>query len=151
MIKNRSARGDTLSMRQKTKNHRNQGSNEKKMFFLYQSRSRLPRWVHVVQKTRAKNSHAWAPLILFFYFWRRFLRVWLKSLKKMLIWPKKICFEKNQKRYQKTQNLMLISNLLKGFKKIHQKKVISKTSSTKMSKSGKSAYFRHIFANNFFW
>jgi hypothetical protein len=22
----------------------------------------MPRWVHFVQKTRAKNSHAWAPL-----------------------------------------------------------------------------------------
>jgi hypothetical protein len=51
-------------MRQKTKNHRNQGSNDKKVFFLDQSQSRLPRWVHVVQKTRAKNSHAWAPLSL---------------------------------------------------------------------------------------
>ncbi len=33
---------------------------------------------------------------------------------------------------------------------MHQKKVISKTSLTNMSKSEKSAYFRHIFANNFF-
>jgi hypothetical protein len=33
---------------------------------------------------------------------------------------------------------------------MHHKKVISKTSLTNMSKSGKSAYFRHIFANNFF-
>ncbi len=31
-------------------------------FFFYQSPSRFPRWVHVVRKTRAKNSHAWAPL-----------------------------------------------------------------------------------------
>ncbi len=31
-----------------------------------------------------------------------------------------------------------------------QKKVISKTSLTNMSKSEKSAYFRHVFANNFF-
>jgi hypothetical protein len=31
------------------------------------------------------------------------------------------------------------------------KKVISKTSLTNMSKSEKSAYFRHVFANNFFW
>jgi hypothetical protein len=29
------------------------------------------------------------------------------------------------------------------------KKVISKTSLTNMSKSEKSAYFRHVFANNF--
>jgi hypothetical protein len=31
------------------------------------------------------------------------------------------------------------------------KKVTSKTSLTNMSKSEKSAYFRHLFANNFFW
>ncbi len=30
------------------------------------------------------------------------------------------------------------------------KKVISKTSLTNMSKSEKSAFFRHVFANNFF-
>ncbi len=34
---------------------------------------------------------------------------------------------------------------------MHQKKVISKTILTNMSKSEKSAYFRHVFANNFFW
>jgi hypothetical protein len=33
---------------------------------------------------------------------------------------------------------------------MHTKKVISKTSLTNMSKSEKSAYFRHVFANNFF-
>ncbi len=44
---------------------------------------------------------------------------------------------------------MLISNPLKMFTKIH-KKVKSKTSLTNMSKSEKSAYFRNIFANNFF-
>ncbi len=33
---------------------------------------------------------------------------------------------------------------------MHQKNVISKTSLTNMSKSGKSAYFRHASANNFF-
>jgi hypothetical protein len=49
-------------MQQKTKNHRKQGSNDNKMFYLDQSPSRLPRWVHVVQKMRAKISHAWAPL-----------------------------------------------------------------------------------------
>jgi hypothetical protein len=45
---------------------------------------------------------------------------------------------------------MLISNTLKKFYKDSPKKVISKTSLTNMSKSGKSAYFRHIFAKNFF-
>ncbi len=53
----------TLSMRQKTKNNRNQGSNAKKIFFLVLFPSPLPRWVRLVQKTRAKNYHAWAPLI----------------------------------------------------------------------------------------
>ncbi len=33
---------------------------------------------------------------------------------------------------------------------MHQKKVINKTSLTNMSKSEKSAFFRHVFANNFF-
>jgi hypothetical protein len=49
-------------MGQKTKNHQNQESIDKKMAFLVQSPSHLPRWVHLVQKTQAKNSHAWAPL-----------------------------------------------------------------------------------------
>jgi hypothetical protein len=49
-------------MRQKTKNHQNQGSIDKKFDFFPQSLSHLPIWVHLVQKTRAKNSHAWAPL-----------------------------------------------------------------------------------------
>jgi hypothetical protein len=33
---------------------------------------------------------------------------------------------------------------------MHQNKVTSKTSLTNMSKSEKSAFFRHVFANNFF-
>ncbi len=49
-------------MRQKTKNHQNQGPIEKKFDFFPQSLTHIPRWVHLVQKTRAKNSHAWAPL-----------------------------------------------------------------------------------------
>jgi hypothetical protein len=51
-----------LSMRQKTKNHQNQGSIDKKFDFFPQSPTHIPRWVHLVQKTRAKKSHAWAPL-----------------------------------------------------------------------------------------
>jgi hypothetical protein len=50
-------------MRQKTKNHQNQGSIDKKFDFFPQSLSHIPRWVHLVPKTRAKKSHAWAPLI----------------------------------------------------------------------------------------
>ena len=52
----------TLSMRQKTKNYRIRGSNDQKFFFLFYFPSHIPIWVWFVQKTRAKNSHAWAPL-----------------------------------------------------------------------------------------
>jgi hypothetical protein len=48
------------------------------------------------------------------------------------------------------QNFTLISNPLKTLLKMHQKKVISKTSLTNMSKREKSAYFRNVFVNNFF-
>jgi hypothetical protein len=48
-------------MQQKNKNHQNQESIDKKMDFLVQFPSHLPRWGHLVQKTRAKNSHVWAP------------------------------------------------------------------------------------------
>ena len=51
-------------MRQKIKNHRKQGSFDKKFDFFPQTLSHIPRWVRFVQKTRAKNSHAWAPLSL---------------------------------------------------------------------------------------
>ncbi len=77
----------------------------------------------------------------YFDFLSHFLRVWLQSLKKVLIWPKKL------NRCQKTQNFTLILNLLKKLWKNALKKVISKTSLTDMSKS---AFFRHVFANNFF-
>ncbi len=49
-------------MRQKTINLRNQGSFDQKFDFFSQTLSHIPRWVRLVQKTRAKNSHAWAPL-----------------------------------------------------------------------------------------
>ena len=49
-------------MRQKTINRRNQGSFDKKIDFFSQTLSHIPRWVRLEQKTRAKNSHAWAPL-----------------------------------------------------------------------------------------
>ncbi len=54
-------------MRQKTKNHRNQGSFDKKFDFFLQTLSHIARWVRFVQKTRAKNSHAWAPLKKLFH------------------------------------------------------------------------------------
>jgi len=53
----------TLSMRQKTKNYRIRGSNAQKIFILFYFPSHIPIWVWFVQKTRAKNSHAWAPLM----------------------------------------------------------------------------------------
>ena len=56
----------TLSMRQRTKNHRNQGSIVKKIRFFSKCLRHVSRWVCFVQKTRSKNSHAWAPLILLF-------------------------------------------------------------------------------------
>jgi hypothetical protein len=49
-------------MRQKTKNYRIKGSNAKKCFIFFYFPSHIPKWVWFVQKTRAKNSHAWAPL-----------------------------------------------------------------------------------------
>ncbi len=85
----------------------------------------------------------------FFDFSSRFLHIWLQNLK-VLILPKKIFFWKKQKRCPKTQNFTLISNRWKSSWKIYQKKVISKTSLINMSKSEESAFFRHIFANNFF-
>ncbi len=56
----------TLSMRQKTKNYRIRGSNAQKIFILFYFPSHIPIWVWFVQKTRAKNSHAWAPLMRLF-------------------------------------------------------------------------------------
>jgi hypothetical protein len=50
----------------KSKNHLNQGSINKTIHFLVQSPSYIPRWVHLVYKTRAKNCHAWATLKLEF-------------------------------------------------------------------------------------
>ncbi len=62
----------------------------------------------------------------------------------------KKCLKKITK-VSKTQNFTPISNPLKKcLKNNSQKKVISKTSLTNMSKRGKSAFFRHVFANNFF-
>ncbi len=48
-------------MRQKTKTIKIR-SELIKNDFLFESLIHLPRLVHLVQKTRAKNSHAWAPL-----------------------------------------------------------------------------------------
>ncbi len=85
----------------------------------------------------------------FFDFLSRFLCVWLQSLKKFDL--KKIFFEKNRKRCQKRRISRWFWIRWKSCEKMHHKKVISKTSLTSMSKSEKSAFFRHVFANNLFW
>ncbi len=87
----------------------------------------------------------------FFDFLSRFLRIWLQSLKKYYYDLKKIFLQKNKKRCQKTQNFTLISNPLKKLLKNAPKKVTGKTSLTNMSKNEKSAFFRHVFANNICW
>ncbi len=86
----------------------------------------------------------------FFDFLSCFLSVWLQSLKKVLIWPKKFFFEKKSKKVSKTQISRWFRIRWKNCYKMHKKKVISKTSLTNMSKSEKSAFFHHVFANNFF-
>ena len=55
-----------------------------------------------------------------------------------------------KKRYQKRRISCWFWIRWKSFEKMPRKKVISKTSLTNMSKSEKSAFFRHVFANNFF-
>ncbi len=79
----------------------------------------------------------------FFDFWRRFLRVWLQSLKKVLIWPTFFCLI--IKGIKKRRISCWFQIRRKSFKNAPEQ-VMSKTSLTNMSKSGKSAYFRHVFA-----
>ncbi len=66
----------------------------------------------------------------FFDFLSRFLRVCAN-----FFWSKK---------YLKTQNFKLILNPLKKLLKMHQQNKFDEH-----EKSKKSAYFRHVFANNF--
>ncbi len=88
----------------------------------------------------------------FFDFLSRFLLVWFQSLKKVLIWPKKIFLLKKSKKVLKNAEFHAdFESVGKVVKKCTKKKVISKTSLTNMSKSEKSAFFRHVFANNFFF
>ncbi len=85
----------------------------------------------------------------FFDFLSRFLRFWLQSLKKVLIWPKKNFFWKKIKKGVNAEfhaDFKSVEKLVKNA----PKKVINKTSLTNMSKSEKSAFFRHVFANNFY-
>jgi hypothetical protein len=63
---------------------------------------------------------------------------------------KQFFLQKNLKRYKKAECHADFESVEKIVKKC-TKKVISQTSLTNKSKSEKSAYFRHVFANNFFW
>ncbi len=82
---------------------------------------------------------------------RRDRHVWLQSLKKVLIWPKNFFFDKKSQKGSKKRRISRWFRIrCKSCRKIHTKKVISKTSLTNISKSEKSAFFHHIFANNFF-
>jgi hypothetical protein len=84
----------------------------------------------------------------FFDFLSRFLRVWLHSLKKVLTWPKKENFEKSKKVYKNAE----FHADFESVEKMHQKKVISKTSLTNMSKSEKKVHFSVTFLLiTFFW
>ncbi len=68
------------------------------------------------------------------------------KFEKVVIWPKKNFFFKSKKVWKNAEfHADFESN-----EKMHTKKVISKTSLTNMRKSEKSAFFRHVFANNFF-
>ncbi len=65
---------------------------------------------------------------------------------------KKIFFlQKNLKRYQKMQNFTPILNAFEKVVKKCTQKSYKQNKFDKQSKSEKSAYFRHVFANNFFW
>jgi hypothetical protein len=86
----------------------------------------------------------------FFDFLSRFLRIWLQSLKKILISPKKFFFFKSKNVSKNAEFHTDFESVEKTVKKGTKKKVTSKTSLTNMSKNEKSAFIRHVFANNFF-
>ncbi len=73
------------------------------------------------------------------------MRVWLQSLKKVLKWPKKFILKKSKKVSKNAEFHADFESVEKVVKKC------TKTSVTNMSKSEKSAFFPHIFANNYFW
>jgi hypothetical protein len=73
----------------------------------------------------------------FFDFWSRFLRVWLQSLKKVLIWPKKYCFLKKSKKVSKNAESHADFESVEKVVKKCTKKSLSKKSLTNMSKSEK--------------
>ncbi len=57
----------------------------------------------------------------------------------------------NRKRYSKNAEFHADFESVEKVVKKSLKEVISKTTLTRMSKSENSAYFRHVFANNFCW
>ncbi len=63
----------------------------------------------------------------FFDFLSRFLRVWLQSLKKVLIWPKKKFLGKNQKRCQKNPEFHAHFESVEKVVEKYTKKVIRNT------------------------
>ncbi len=77
---------------------------------------------------------------MFFDSLSRFLRVWLQSLKKVLIWPLKKNFEKNKKKSKNPEFHADFESVEKVVKKC-TKKVKSKTSLANMSKSEKKCIF----------
>ncbi len=82
-----------------------------------------------------------------FWFFEPFLaRLASKFEKSTNMTFKKYFFEKSKK---VSKNAKFHADF-ESVEKMHHKKVISKTSLTNMSKSKKSAFFRHVFANNFF-
>jgi hypothetical protein len=78
-------------------------------------------------KTHLKNT--------VFDFLSRFLRVLLQSLKKVVIWPKKKILKKSKKVSKNAEFHADFESVEKVGKKVHQNKVISKTSLKNMSKS----------------
>ena len=86
----------------------------------------------------------------FFDFLSRFLRIWLQSLQKVLLWPPKFFFL-NQQRCQKRGISRWFRIRWKSFEKMHQKKVISKNV-TEICTFFTFTYVRQTcFACNFFW
>jgi hypothetical protein len=68
-----------------------------------------------------------------------------------MTFKKKIFWKKSKKVSKNAEFCADFESVEKVVKKCAKKEVISKTSLTNMSKSEKSAFFRHVFANNFFW
>ncbi len=87
----------------------------------------------------------------FFDFLSRFLRVWLQSSKKVLIWPKKIIFLKKSKKVSKNAEFHADFESVEKVVKKCTKKVISKTSLTNMSKSEKGHFYVTFLLITFFF